>query len=495
MKKSILPSLVLPILFSLFVTTTGCTPAPNSAVSSDILQPNAFGQSELSEQSDYLQTNQRTGVSTFDQLKTEIEINNAESIIIEASFAFTEPIYVDYNCDIDAVANTILLRDASYTGDLFVLGEDRNGIRTFDKTRTARLRLHNLTIDGNSDVASNVDGSIFFLYNGTELYLGDGVTVQNCNKVGNVRSVVDNDYFILSYPERAGGSVAIINHAMMTIDGAVIKDCGVNTASTSGFSYNGGAIYNQGTLIMYDGEITGCSATSGGAIYNYATTFLYGGKIAGNTATTNGGAIALPNSQYANLYCMGAEISNNTAKNGGAFHQNLCAGILIGKDSVVKNNSATYGGAIYSYGSLIIKDSLIESNSATSHGGAIYQVDNLDEKYESYQARYCELRSGAIFKDNYTTHKTLGGAISVNKNGIVKIMGATFDGNHTKSAVNIAHIYADDTTKTAGTLYIYSINVVGADDYSSLITLRTSTTVDGLAGRLIDYTQTETEGL
>lgn len=161
-----------------------------------------------------------------------------------------------------------------------------------------------------------------------------------------------------------------------------ITDSGINGTITGGnnSSNTGGGIYNEGTLTIIGGSITGntCSFAidGGGGICNRGTLTISGGTISNNYATYNGGGIF--NSSFGSTPCSltinGGTIENNTATNGGGgiYNGSSSSGITI-SGGTIKNNSANNGGGIYlGSGTLSISGGTIQDNTATSHGGGVY---------------------------------------------------------------------------------------------------------------------------
>ncbi len=77
-----------------------------------------------------------------------------------------------------------------------------------------------------------------------------------------------------------------------------LTDCKAEAGSISGFkNIYGGAINVKKTFTMYNGKITGNTATQGGGVYvdqpdgKNATFYMYGGEITGNTASSLGGGV------------------------------------------------------------------------------------------------------------------------------------------------------------------------------------------------------------
>lgn len=163
-----------------------------------------------------------------------------------------------------------------------------------------------------------------------------------------------------------------------------ITDSGINGTITGGnnSTYTGGGIYNEGTLTIIGGSITGntCSYEidgGGGGICNRGTLTISGGTISNNYATYNGGGIynsSMFGSTPCSLTINGGTIENNTATNGGGgiYNGSSSSGITI-SGGTIKNNSANNGGGIYlGSGTLSISGGTIQDNTATSHGGGVY---------------------------------------------------------------------------------------------------------------------------
>ena len=149
----------------------------------------------------------------------------------------------------------------------------------------------------------------------------------------------------------------------------------------AGFNFNGGlisnngsrAFYNNGSVNMTAGSISGHTAIRGGAIYNNGSLNISGGSITGNSATKNaegaggnGGAIYVNGADTTvtpnvipSLEITGGTITANTAEcfGGGIFN----ASKLTVSDGEISGNYITGtvncgGGAVAVYSETIIKD-------------------------------------------------------------------------------------------------------------------------------------------
>ena len=146
-------------------------------------------------------------------------------------------------------------------------------------------------------------------------------------------------------------------------------------AITGGYAEMGGGIWNEGTLTITGGTITGNYAYNnngggaGGGIYNTGTLTMSGGTISGNTADLGGGLL---NDGDGTASLSDAAITGNTTTvfNGGAL-MNYGTAVLT-RCSLSDNTSKGNGGGIWSDGSVTLADCVISGNSADYDGGGIY---------------------------------------------------------------------------------------------------------------------------
>ncbi len=142
----------------------------------------------------------------------------------------------------------------------------------------------------------------------------------------------------------------------------------INITLTGGNGTMGGAIYNNGTLIIKNSTFTGNNAAEGGAIFNNAANLkVTGSTFGGNRAQNNGGAIY---NYYGTLKLDNSTFTNNSAYTGGALRN--YDGTSDATSCSFAGNNATTGGALWNYGgTLDVTDSTLTGNNATESGGAI----------------------------------------------------------------------------------------------------------------------------
>ena len=208
----------------------------------------------------------------------------------------------------------------------------------------------------------------------------------------------------------------------------------------------GGGIYAyNATVNVYDGIISGHSATYGGGIYaDHSNININGGQIISSQATYGGGVYA----NGANVCINGGLISGLRAEHGGGIYSDQ-ARIYI-KGGGINENQATKGGAIYTEGTnntrslLKIEDGIISKNRANESGAGIFAICSKgtqnDMKVEI---------SGGTITSNYS-----GTGENLEENAIV-LMGE--DPNLTKNT-GFADLYLSGSPVITGSVTL-------ADDY------------------------------
>ena len=359
---------------------------------------------------------------TFNELKTRIE-GGVDKVLIASDITLTDTIYVTKATEITTNGIFTLSRDASFFGDLFVLGEDANGDSSILNNTFANITVKpadgaSLTIDGNkANITDTVIGSAFFMTSGSTLNIYDGVTLSNHKKLGNSKTL-DLKY-AFNGAITPGGSVVLIDDGVFNMYGGLIIDNEVSPLLSP--------------MTPAESKVEGYDvSTYGGAIYNNGTANIYGGTLRGNTGSY-GGAIA--SGRILNIEA-GLFEENSSTYYGGAIYQtnNASSVAYIGKEGkdisvIFRGNSSIIGGALrtqYNSGTIIYGSTLFDSNKAISY---IITEDVLDEVTgeptgETKEVIITDAKGGAIqsygeliiyyaeFKGNYATER--GGAISSN---------------------------------------------------------------------------------
>ncbi len=164
-----------------------------------------------------------------------------------------------------------------------------------------------------------------------------------------------------------GGGV--YNSGSLTITGATISGNSANN-STSG----GGGIYNLGTLTVAASTISGNSAKlDGGGIYHdEGTATISNSTISGNSAG-HGGGIRI---SFGTVTVTGSTILGNSAQSLGGGIENA-ANLEVTGSAILANSTDGAGGGIYNFGTLTVTSSTISGNSADEGCSGIRSTDTL----------------------------------------------------------------------------------------------------------------------
>lgn len=162
------------------------------------------------------------------------------------------------------------------------------------------------------------------------------------------------------------GMFSVAATSTSTISGVTLAN-GVMTGS-------GGAVTNQGTLLLSAVKITGCTADYGGAISNSSQLRVVNSWIEGNTARGGpggrGGGIAGQGKSTALV--TGTQILSNTADSRGGGVAVLDTARVELQDTGLISNSANYGGGAYnSGGTFVMGGGTIGSNTVSTNGGGL----------------------------------------------------------------------------------------------------------------------------
>lgn len=135
----------------------------------------------------------------------------------------------------------------------------------------------------------------------------------------------------------------------------------------------GGSILNYANLGVSNTTFEKNMASWGAAIYNSGHARIKNSSFTDNNIFNVGGAIY---SKYGNLSVSDSVFTENRAVSGAAIYN--AAGYLDVNNSHFLENDAEqfFGGAIYSTGTVITRNSLFDSNHANKDGGAITNTNN-----------------------------------------------------------------------------------------------------------------------
>ena len=341
--------------------------------------------------------NLNLNIRTFTDLQNAIglvtgtlTLNQNVAMTTKEAADFTNGITINKDITIDGKGHTI---DAKNLGRIFSIGEG------FTVTLT------NATlINGKADKGGAI-------YNDGSLTLSD---------------VKLSDNAADSY----GG--AVFNNGHLVIGNSVFDSNDIVNRGSASVDYGGAAIYN-----WYDGTLT----VSGSNFTNNIKNYKNGDNLVG-AITTIGNATVI-----------GSNFVNNSGRWGGAISATGAelrknSSTLTVSNTIFKDNSALYAGAVYIWGSNYnIADCVFDNNTAFGKGNMTPNNNNGGALVVSQVSRFNEPITGTISGSKFTNNKAqYGGAAYFNK-GFVTITDSVFENNVATAeggAVGFSHASVKD---------------------------------------------------
>ena len=341
--------------------------------------------------------NLNLNIRTFTDLQNAIglvtgtlTLNQNVAMTTKEAADFTNGITINKDITIDGKGHTI---DAKNLGRIFSIGEG------FTVTLT------NVTlINGKADKGGAI-------YNDGSLTLSD---------------VKLSDNAADSY----GG--AVFNNGELVVSDSVFDSNDIVNRGSASVDYGGAAIYN-----WYDGTLT----VSGSNFTNNIKNYKNGDNLVG-AITTIGNATVI-----------GSNFVNNSGRWGGAISATGAelrknSSTLTVSNTIFKDNSALYAGAVYIWGSNYnIADCVFDNNTAFGKGNMTPNNNNGGALVVSQVSRFNEPITGTISGSKFINNKAqYGGAAYFNK-GFVTITDSVFENNVATAeggAVGFSHASVKD---------------------------------------------------
>ncbi|MBL8818573.1 MAG: hypothetical protein JNL58_21270 [Planctomyces sp.] len=271
------------------------------------------------------------------------------------------------------------LGELEITSSVILSGPGANSL-TLDANHTSRLMrvggagpttvsLVGLTLRGGNGAGGGTSGF------GGAIYLSDGLE-------GNDRLDLQ-DCVLLDNVAEMGGAIYALDTVLNLVNCQLVD----NTATGSGLTRGGGAIASHSTFTTITNSVIADNSAVGvgGAVYNYtdetavqerSSVLTINDSTVRENSAVEGGAIFAWNrnqGEAATVYLQNSTFESNIAvEGGGAMMTNSIAQVLA---CLMRDNSATSGGAIYNYsGSVTIINSTLSGNRASVFGGAIWNL-------------------------------------------------------------------------------------------------------------------------
>ena len=337
------------------------------------------------------------------------------------------------------------------------------GIETFTDLQNAIGLVDGiLTLD--SDIAMTDDEAAGFV-NGVAINKniridGKGHTI-DARDLGRIFSIGEGFTVTLTNATLINGKAdkggAIYNDGSLTLSDVKLSD---NAAD--GY---GGAVFNNGELVVSDSvfdsnDIVNRGSASvdygGAAIYNWydGTLTVSGSNFTNNIKNyKNGDNLVGAITTIGNATVIGSNFVNNSGRWGGAISATGAelrknSSTLTVSNTIFKDNSALYAGAVYIWGSNYnIADCVFDNNTAFGKGNMTPNNNNGGALVVSQVSRFNEPITGTISGSKFTNNKAqYGGAAYFNK-GFVTITDSVFENNVATAeggAVDFSHASVKD---------------------------------------------------
>ena len=289
---------------------------------------------------------------------------------------------------------------------------------------------------------------------------GKGHTI-NAKNLGRIFSIGEGFTVTLTNATLINGKAdkggAIYNDGSLTLSDVKLSD---NAAD----SY-GGAVFNNGHLVVSDSvfdsnDIVNRGSASvdygGAAIYNWKEGTL---KVTNSNFTNNiknyknGDNLVGAITTIGNATVIGSNFVNNSGRWGGAISATGAelrknSSTLTVSNTIFKDNSALYAGAVYIWGSNYnIADCVFDNNTAFGKGNMTPNNNNGGALVVSQVSRFNEPITGTISGSKFINNKAqYGGAAYFNK-GFVTITDSVFENNVATAeggAVGFSHASVKD---------------------------------------------------
>ncbi len=341
--------------------------------------------------------NLNLNIRTFTDLQNAIglvtgtlTLNQNIAMTAKEAANFTNGITINKDITIDGKGHTI---DAKNLGRIFSIGEG------FTVTLTNATLINGRAVEGGA------------IYNDGSLTLSDVKLSDNA-------------------ADGYGG--AVFNNGELVVSDSVFDSNDIVNRGSASVDYGGAAIYN-----WYDGTLT----VSGSNFTNNIKNYKNGDNLVG-AITTIGNATVI-----------GSNFVNNSGRWGGAISATGAelrknSSTLTVSNTIFKDNSALYAGAVYIWGSNYnIADCVFDNNTAFGKGNMTPNNNNGGALVVSQVSRFNEPITGTISGSKFTNNKAqYGGAAYFNK-GFVTITDSVFENNVATAeggAVDFSHASVKD---------------------------------------------------
>ena len=424
--------------------------------------------------------------------------------ICEGNIKITDSEFVNNSADVEGGAIDI----NTVNGNPEVSISDSKFINNSASYGGAIVNVKDLTVR-NTEFVNNTPDAIFnYVGFGGNLDLGIENFTDLQNAIGLVTGTLTlNQNVVMTDDEAANFVNGVVINKNIRIDGKGhtidAKNLGrifsigegftvtlTNATLINGKADNGGAIYNDGSLTLSDVKLSDNAADSyGGAVFNNGHLVVSDSVFDSNDIVNRGsasvdyggaaiynwkeGTLKVTNSNFTNniknykngdnlvgaittignATVSGSNFVNNSGRWGGAISATGAelrknSSTLTVSNTIFKDNSALYAGAVYIWGSNYnIADCVFDNNTAFGKGNMTPNNNNGGALVVSQVSKFNEPITGTISGSKFTNNKAqYGGAAYFNK-GFVTITDSVFENNIATAeggAVDFSHASVKD---------------------------------------------------
>ena len=294
----------------------------------------------------------------------------------------------------------------------------------------------NIRIDGKGHTISAEDlGRIFSIGEGFTVTLTNATLINGkADKGGAIYNDGSLTLSDVKLSDNAADSYggAVFNNGHLVVGNSVFDSNDIVNRGSASVDYGGAAIYN-----WYDGVLT----VSGSNFTNNIKNYKNGDRLVGAITTIGNATVS------------GSNFVNNSGRWGGAISATGAelrknSSTLTVSNTIFKDNSALYAGAVYIWGSNYnIADCVFDNNTAFGKGNMTPNNNNGGALVVSQVSRFNEPITGTISGSKFTNNKAqYGGAAYFNK-GFVTITDSVFENNVATAeggAVDFSHASVKD---------------------------------------------------
>ena len=261
-------------------------------------------------------------------------------------------------------ANIVMMNDIELSKAITIQGDNGGSIKV-------TINMNGKTLKYKTGFGQNTS-CVFIIPSGADVNLSGGTIASVDNRSGNnteyvAGGIVNNGKATLSNVTFSdckgllGGAIKNNQYATLNLNGCTF-DGNVAGAKDGFDSGNGGAIWNDGNLILSNVTIRNCKAENGAGIFNDAngSVTMSGDNnetiFTQNTANVNGGAIFSNGTMT--LQHVNINKNTSTTGNGGAIYVSAKGIVNINTSSFLTENKANQGGGIYNGGIITMQGSI-----------------------------------------------------------------------------------------------------------------------------------------